>query len=734
MSGNTRSRGRTGRAPTTFGRSPRANLETLLGRPLAFMTRDAPAMTAAQGDQGHAAFIKRNGSMIAELLTHAFDDPQRGRLSLIEELTVVIATDEVHAVLDGRHRRTFDRIFASSTPVQRAKWTPDDWTEALRGAKCIVRGAAGRLHRLHKLLSTRHDFPHLPAMRKWGIHKWEALTERIGCDRAIAASITSLILDRVELPGGPSTRRMYTRLGFPLGEHGRPRRLSLDREDLLVSKWRIQRLAHEVCAPVATPGKEACAPCPIKAFCAGYRDATRPRRQKGPTFVDLFAGGGGLSLGLTNAGLHLRLAVEVERHAADTLYLNHPEAPNGIVDARDIRKLLKDKKKLAQLAGVDVIAGGPPCQPFSMARRHSKADRNDPRRFLFRSYVRMVKRLRPRIVIVENVPGIRNAAGGDIVEAIQKEFDAIGYDMDHQLLNAADYGVPQNRQRIFFIGVRRRDFRQPKEALRGIFERIRASKVARPIKAKDALSGIPRLKAGQGAQVVAKTSRGPLTGYGREMHDKGSDLLFNHETRGHNPRDIAIFRSLRPGETAEELEARKPNTIPYQLESFSDKYRKIHPARPAPTIPAHLHRDANSFVHFEVARGITGREAARFQSFPDDYVFLGGFGPAFIQIGNAVPPKLAQVVGEAVKQALGAARRRKQPAAPSRPGPPRPRAPTARPRPSPPLRARPARGRPAPGSRQSWRARRGRGSSARRNARGTRARSTRARTRRRRPP
>src|SRR5439155_25005392 len=111
---------------------------------------------------------------------------------------------------------------------------------------------------------------------------------------------------------------------------------------------------------------------------------------------------------------------------------------------------------------------------------------------------------------------------------------------------------------------------------------------------------------------------------------------------------LAIFANLRWGETARDLDARIPGSIPYRLESFGDKYRKLDPTKPSPTIPSHLKRDANGFIHPFVPRGITPREAARLQSFPDEYIFLGGSGPSFVQIGNAVPPLLARALGREI--------------------------------------------------------------------------------------
>jgi DNA (cytosine-5)-methyltransferase 1 len=350
--------------------------------------------------------------------------------------------------------------------------------------------------------------------------------------------------------------------------------------------------------------------------------------------------------------MQLKLAVEMDQWAADTIYLNHPEAPRGVVALHDVTKLADNATELARYHHVDVVAGGPPCQPFSMARRHSGADRVDSRRYLFRAFLEVAAKVEPRVVIMENVPGMLNAAGGRILKALEAEFAEAGFLLGHKLLSASSYGVPQNRSRVFFIGVHKKRNLEPAKLLETILSSLDHGKHHGPgVTSAQALSGVPRNPANGGGLVVRRTSRGRRTRYARTLQRPGR-ILYNHETRPHNPRDIQIFDELGWGETARELEARKPNTIPYQLDSFGDKYRRLHPNKPAPTIPAHLRRDANSFVHPFVPRGITPREAARFQSFPDDYVFLGGQGPSFVQIGNAVPPLLAKAVGSAVVQAL----------------------------------------------------------------------------------
>ncbi len=634
-------------------------------------------MSPSQAIRGHAAFLKRNGGMLADLLEVALPPLVRPGRNFLTELTILAATYQVSPLIHRKTRTVLVRLTRKYLPHERARWSRRDWAVALQGLPGVRRGAGSRLARMHKILSRRHDFPTLTSMKVWGVPKWRAFFAELGWDTNLAYAVTALLLDREQMPGGPNVLHLYRRLGFRLDPHGNAAEHSLLPRDLERAKWRLQQLAVVRCTPRLRPGPRTCGDCPLKRMCLAHREATAQDRNNRPGYVDIFAGGGGLSLGLTRAGLGLKLAIEKERHAADTLYLNHPEAPNRVVDARDIRRILSDKKALLPLKGTPVVAGGPPCQPFSMARRHSKADQNDPRRFLFRAFVRAVAIIEPKIVIMENVPGIQNAAGGKFNERIVQAFVRIGYHMDAVLLNAADYGVAQNRHRVFFIGVRKAAFRSPERMLERIFNRIRRARSRQIWRAGDALHGLPRFRAGEGGNVVLTDSVGRISRYAERLADEKSGLVFNHETRPHNPHDIKIYRMLRHGETAASLEERHPGIIPYQVESFGDKYRKIHPERPAPTIPAHLHRDSNSFVHFDLPRGITPREAARFQSFPDSYVFLGGFGPAFIQIGNAVPPKLGEVVGRAVLDALGQPRRLARHAGPRARPTHQPHAPTA---------------------------------------------------------
>ena len=359
-----------------------------------------------------------------------------------------------------------------------------------------------------------------------------------------------------------------------------------------------------------------------------------------------------MSLGFCLAGFRERAAVELDINAADTLYFNHPELGRRGILVCDAEQLAVDPWFLKENKGIPVLVGGPPCQPYSIAHRHNHPDEKDERRFLFRPFLQMARALRVRLVIMENVPGIRTAANGGTLPNVEEEFNRGGFEMDHRVLDAAEYGVPQHRKRVFFIGVSRAFYRDPSTVMESFWSALESMKASKPATVGQALSGLPRIEAGEGGMVVRRRP-GNRTSLGRTLTG-GAKFAYNHEARPHNPRDIRIFKLLKRGEPAWRLEARMPGTIPYQTESFGDKFRKLHVNEPSPTIPAHLSRDANSFVHPSVPRGITCREAARLQSFPDDYVFLGGFGKSFKQTGNAVPPLLAKAVAKAVLAVINA--------------------------------------------------------------------------------
>ncbi len=340
----------------------------------------------------------------------------------------------------------------------------------------------------------------------------------------------------------------------------------------------------------------------------------------------------------------------------------------GFVAEKDLTKFRP--KQLAKEIGdfeVDLIVGGPPCQGFSTARQvdganHGDRLTEDPRRFLYREFLRYVDFFQPKVFVMENVPGMRTAAGGAFFERIHCEARELGrsrgmpgYRVSSQTEDAFELGVPQKRKRVLIIGVR--------DDLSGIFpDRLSPAESARAGAVLwDAIGDLPPLTAGEGSHTRAYDmkrrerfiqSRGDVAcNYLRHVLEvKRAKLLTNHVARPHSDRDLRDFARLKEGEnSAVAIREREVEfEFPYKKHHFKDRYTKQHRERACSTIVAHLSKDGLMFIHPTQQRSLTPREAARVQSFPDWFVFPEAKTHAFRLIGNAVPPLIGEAVGQAV--------------------------------------------------------------------------------------
>ncbi len=600
----------------------------------------------------HTLFLRRNGPELVALMGIE-GKPERDSRPLVRKLLILAATRKPPFLVDGRTLRGLDRLFGR-TRLNTSD--PETWRRRLSQLSNISSDGPVRVAGLLRSLLSRHDFPDLKALYRWGIHRWCELMERSGLDAREACTVVSLFLKREGFyPDGSPYSTFYRRLGLRRDREGNAHWKCLHPSDGRAFRWKAARFSHEICTPRISPGGDGCTPCPVRGFCRAYRSArSHTARTEGSSaieFVDLFSGAGGVSLGFEQAGLRLRAAVERDQKAADTFLVNRPEFPADRLNRADIRDLVDNEEFISEHRGVPLLTGAPPCQPFSMARRHSGADQTDPRRYLFRPFIMIAGKLQPRLALMENVPGLLSADRGVVFEDVLDRFEQTGFRVQHWTLKAEEFGVPQTRRRVFLAAANRRLAVDSGNVLDRFWKELDMQRTETRVTVRQALSGIPKIEPGGGAVAIHQRMRGSKSEFGRRMLADNGTLL-NHEAREHNPRDIDIFHRLMEGETAGKLEERLPGTIPYQLNSFQDKYRKLHSGEPAPTIPAHLDRDANAFVHPDVPRGITCREAARLQSFKDDYFFLGGFGPAFHQVGDAIPPILARAVGRAAREVL----------------------------------------------------------------------------------
>ena len=374
-----------------------------------------------------------------------------------------------------------------------------------------------------------------------------------------------------------------------------------------------------------------------------------------PSVLDLFAAPGGMSQGFKEAGYQILGAVDNDRWGCETLRYNFGKDGTKIF-FEDIETLEIDGK-------VDVIIGGPPCQSFSRVgspkiqhlTKNNIRERliDDTRNNLYHHFIRIVSLLKPQFYVMENVPGMLSFQNGQIKNQVIEDFHIIGYKSDMQILNAADFGVPQIRKRAFFIGNRvclENPF--PKETHYNPRRAPKNNKGQNELKSYltifDAISDLPPLEPGQGTDSMEYIQNISLTEY-QSWARAGALKLQNHIARKHSQRDRNIFATLEPGQKMTDL----PYSLrPYRSDIFQDKIKKQSWDRPSSAILAHMQKDGLMYVHPDQkqARSFTPREAARLQSFPDKYVFKGPMTQQFKQIGNAVPPLIARHIAQTLRR------------------------------------------------------------------------------------
>ncbi len=410
------------------------------------------------------------------------------------------------------------------------------------------------------------------------------------------------------------------------------------------------------------------------------------------TYVELFAGAGGLAEGFLRKGFVPVAHVEMDRYASLTLrtrlafhflkqknqmdvyrayitgeisreefYGNVPEDLMNNVINEEIREdnLLfifeKIERRLYELglSRINVLAGGPPCQAYSLIgrARNPYKMKDDKRNYLYKLYTAFLLKFKPDIFVFENVPGLLSVGNGKLWEDVKAHFRKAGYCVDHRVLNAHDFGVLQNRRRVIVIGWRRNlDLGYPDFKTDGEVAEFRVA---------DVLDDLPPLKPGESIRVgeYLKKPGKYLKKYG--IRSDG-DILTLHIARRHNERDREIYRFYierwfkerkRPeyDELPEHLKTHKNKT------SFKDRFKVVAPDLPyCQTVVAHLAKDGHYFIHPDInqLRSISVREAARLQSFPDNFYFEGPMTAMFRQIGNAVPPLMAEGIAVKIKEML----------------------------------------------------------------------------------
>ncbi|WP_406633615.1 DNA cytosine methyltransferase [Pseudarthrobacter quantipunctorum] len=441
--------------------------------------------------------------------------------------------------------------------------------------------------------------------------------------------------------------------------------------------------------------------------------------------LDLFSGCGGLTTGFVRAGFESVGGVEFDPFAAASYARNfHPGVnEEHFARARDIRQL-----DLCELLGlsedeiphaVDVVIGGPPCPSFTRVGRaklrevmdHPEAFKLDERTTLYLHAMRVIEQTRPLAVLLENVPDVLNQGGRSVGDEMADYLSSIGYEVSYSLLNAANYGVPQTRDRFFLMAYAKELGRRPKfpdpthwlemprgyKSSRDVALRLLGDLEAHPyysppaapsprlpaaVTAEEALADLPRIidQLARGARrfdtPLATPAPSKISSFAKHMRSwpgfENTGALGDHVTRSLGERDLRLFAAMQPGDQYPEAHrlahelwvnaGASPSLLknyvpPYDPTKFPNKWRKMEANTPARTLMAHLGKDSYSHIHYDStqARTISVREAARLQSFPDGFQFRGTMNPAFRQIGNAVAPLLAYQLAQSMRQGINSA-------------------------------------------------------------------------------
>jgi len=405
------------------------------------------------------------------------------------------------------------------------------------------------------------------------------------------------------------------------------------------------------------------------------------------TFIDLFSGAGGLSEGFIQNGFKAIAHVEMDKRACETLetrliYHKLKQENNlsvyydyiqGKTDRKDFVNKFGTKKitesvinskiggennvvifqKIETLLGknkVDLVVGGPPCQAYSLIGRSRDKDNmeNDSRNFLYKEYAKFLKRYKPKVFVFENVLGLKTANQGKYLNDMRSEFERIGYQTDLEILKSEEYGVLQKRKRIILIGWQERlQFTYPK-----------FNKIENNFTVKDIFSDLKKLKPGDDKNIT-KYSK-PINEYLEKFELRnGVDFVTQHITRNHNERDLKIYK-IAISKLLKDGERLKYPDLPSELKThkhenaFVDRFKVVNPNDHSHTMVAHISKDGHHYIYPDLkqVRSLSVREAARIQSFPDDFYFEGGRTAAFRQIGNAVPPLMGKEIAKSIKELL----------------------------------------------------------------------------------
>ena len=333
--------------------------------------------------------------------------------------------------------------------------------------------------------------------------------------------------------------------------------------------------------------------------------------------IDLFCGCGGLSKGFEMAGFNTVLAIDFWKDAVETFNNNHK---NKVAICDDVSKIsndfLDDFTKKNKITG---IVGGPPCQGYSTV---GKRDINDDRNYLYLQYCRIVEKVKPEFFVLENVKGLLTLNNGKFKEDIVERFTKLGYIVDYKILNSADYGVPQNRNRVFFVGIKNKKFKFPKEKLK-------------KVTTYEAISDLTSYE--------DKYTTSAQTSYQKNMRGNNKQLK-NNEFTVHTEKTIDVISKIPDGGKITDL----PKEF-WEIRKYNKAFQRMNSKLQSNTIDT----GPRNYFHYSENRIPTVRESARIQSFPDNFIFYGSRTSQYKQVGNAVPPLLANAIAIEIMKQIG---------------------------------------------------------------------------------
>lgn len=347
--------------------------------------------------------------------------------------------------------------------------------------------------------------------------------------------------------------------------------------------------------------------------------------------TDLFAGAGGMSLGAVYAGIDVRLAVDIDKHATATYAHNHRDTKVLVNDVRDV--VASD---LPDAEGPTILLGGPPCQGFSTSNQRTRNTEN-PKNWLFLEFVRIAKLWEPDWIVFENVKGICETAEGVFLKVFKEGLHQLGYTLTDWTLNAAYYGVPQNRCRYFLIGSKH-----------GLHVTRPEPTVVQPVTVKEAIYDLPSLENGARFHKLEYRSK-PHSAYASNMRN-GTYYSFNNNVTDSADIILERYRHVPKGGNWQNIPIGLMSNYKDRRRCHTGIYHRLNDKEPSVVIGNYR---KNMLIHPSENRGLSVREAARIQSFPDWYEFIGSIGFQQQQVSDAVPPFLAKAVFESLKEAVG---------------------------------------------------------------------------------